>query len=309
MLIIFYTHAYLIVDTSIAKSNTAPLVVGLEHPHCCNVALVGGKAAALAQLVKHYRVPPGFCVTTAAFTRWRTQGGHWLAETMPPAYQTLVEQSGLETPAVAVRSSAVGEDGQTTSFAGLYDTYLNVVGLDAVITAIQRCWETAHSERVETYLTQQGHSLPDTRLAVLVQQFIPADVSVVAFSANPVSGQRDEVVLNSSWGLGESIVSSKVTPDTFTVNKHTGHIKRTLAPKKHMTVVNEHTTQDIPVPRIMQRKPSLTEAQIQAVVALAIQLEQTMGYPVDIEGAYYQNTLFLLQCRPITTLHPFDEVS
>ena len=112
----------------------------------------------------------------------------------------------MADPRVAVRSSAVDEDGAAHSFAGQYETYLNIVGVDAVAEAIVRCWTSVHTARALAYRQEQGLSVAGVRLAVLVQQLIPADAAAVVFSANPVTGSRDEVVINAGWGLGESMV-------------------------------------------------------------------------------------------------------
>lgn len=135
------------------------------------------------------------------------------------AYADLAQRCGVPRPSVAVRSSAVDEDGSLASFAGVYETRLNVVGVGAVAEAVVCCWNSARSDRALEYRRQQGQALEGIRLAVLVQQFIPSDVSAVVFSANPVTGNRHEVVINASWGLGESVVGGRVNPDTYVVRK------------------------------------------------------------------------------------------
>jgi pyruvate,water dikinase len=136
-----------------------------------------------------------------------------------------------------------------------------------------------------------------------VQHLVPADVSGVAFSANPVSGARDEVVLNASWGLGESIVSGTVTPDSFVVRKGGDQITgRGIATKERMTVRAQGGTREVAVPRIMRSAPSLRDEQVVEIAAVAVALEGEHNAPVDIEWAFAGAELFLLQCRPITTL-------
>jgi pyruvate,water dikinase len=153
------------------------------------------------------------------------------------------------------------------------------------------------------YRRQQGLSLERLRLAVLVQQLIAADVSVVAFSANPVRGDRDEVLINASWGLGESIVGGTVTPDTFIVRKSDVAVtSRSIADKGRMTVSVPGGTREVNVPRFLRLEACLAEEQMVEIARLTLLLEATMGYPVDIECAYSMGHLYLLQCRPITTL-------
>jgi phosphoenolpyruvate synthase/pyruvate phosphate dikinase len=206
-----------------------------------------------------------------------------------------------------VRSSAVDEDGADASFAGQHDTYLNVVGAEAIGEAIVRCWESARSPRVLEYRRQHGLPTEGARIAVLVQQLVVSDVSMVVFSANPMSGNRDEVVVNASWGLGESVVGGSVTPDTFVVHAAGPEAgwqitERGLAEKRKMTVAVAGGAREVDVPRLLAKQPSLCDEQLLDVAALARSLEQTMGWPVDLEAAYRDDVLYLLQCRPITAL-------
>ena len=277
----------------------------LGDPRSFDVSLVGGKVANLSRLVATHRVPDGFCLTTLAFERAQGMASALpnLRDEISAAYDSLSACHGLSNPGMAVRSSAVDEDGSTASFAGQHETYLNISGIEAILDAIVRCWESARAERALEYRKQQGLSAERIRLAVLVQQLIVSDVSAVVFSANPVTGQRDEVMINASWGLGESIVGGTVTPDTFIVNKSDLTISESqIAEKQRMTVLSAGGTQEVDVPRIMRAQPSLDEAQAAEMAQLAIALEQLMGHAVDIECAFANGLLYLLQCRPITTL-------
>ncbi|HEU0294764.1 MAG TPA: PEP/pyruvate-binding domain-containing protein, partial [Anaerolineales bacterium] len=171
------------------------------------------------------------------------------------------------------------------------------------LQAVTRCWESARSERALEYRRQQGLSLERPQIAVLVQQLVPADVSAVVFSANPITGNRDEVVINASWGLGESIVGGTVTPDTFVVCKPDLAVtSQSLADKERMTVSIPGGTREVDVPRFLRSEACLSDEQLIEVAQLALSLEATMGYPVDVECAYAGGKLYLLQCRPITTL-------
>jgi pyruvate,water dikinase len=162
----------------------------------------------------------------------------------------LGEICGITDPSVAVRSSATDEDGATLSFAGQYETYLNIVGAHAVAEAVVRCWDSLRTGRALAYRQGQGSSTTGAHLAVLVQQLVPADVSAVVFSANPVTGCDQEVMINASWGLGESLVSGTVTPDTYMVRKSDLAIAcRDIAEKRRMTVLAQQGTCEVPVPR------------------------------------------------------------
>jgi pyruvate,water dikinase len=128
-------------------------------------------------------------------------------------------------------------------------------------------------------------------------------VSAVVFSANPVTGNKDEILINASWGLGESIVGGTVTPDTFVVRKtDSAIVERQIADKQHMTITTPQGTREVDVPRVMRAQPSLQDAQVLEAAQLASALENEMGYPSDVECAFAHGQLYLLQCRPITTL-------
>ncbi|MCI0439301.1 MAG: PEP/pyruvate-binding domain-containing protein [Chloroflexi bacterium] len=281
-------------------------IVWLGEPQCYNLTLVGGKAANLSLLAASHRVPPGFCLTTSAFERWKSEGRtampRDLYDQIAQAYRELSRRAGGE-PGVAVRSSAVDEDGSSASFAGQHDTYLNICGAEAVADAVLRCWNSVTNERALQYRRQRGLSADSVRLAVLVQQLVPADVSGVVFSANPVTGSRDESVINASWGLGESVVSGSVTPDTYIVrNSDLAILDSQVSDKSRMTVAVDGGAAEVDVPLHMRFRPALDESQIAEMVRLALALQDSMGWPVDIECAYRGRELYLLQCRPITTL-------
>ncbi|MBP2670900.1 MAG: uncharacterized protein H6Q85_966 [candidate division NC10 bacterium] len=290
-------------------------IVWLGDLACEEYALVGGKAANLCRLAAEYPVPPGFCLTSIAFDRAGGLGvfegeepsaaslPRDLYEQLTHAYRTLGERCGVDAPSVAVRSSALDEDGAGASFAGQHETYLNVVGAQAVAEAVARCWASVRSSRALQYRRQHGFALDGFRIAVLIQQLVHADVSSVMFSANPVTGNRDEVMINASWGLGESIVGGTVTPDTYVVRKaDMATVSRRIAEKRRMTVMATDGTCEVEVPRFLRMQPTLGQEQLMEMAQLGVALERRMGHPVDVECAYHAGKLFLLQCRPITTL-------
>ena len=274
----------------------------LGDPKSFDVALVGGKAANLSRLARVYhRVPDGFSLPVTVMDEAHPLD---LRNEITAAISDLMACHRLPDFIAAVRSSAVDEDGATASFAGQHDTYLNIVGADAIIQAVTRCWESARSEHALDYRRQQGLSVERPQIAVFVQQLVAADVAAVVFSANPITGNRDEVMINASWGLGESIVGGTVTPDTFIVRKSDlAVVQRVIADKQRMTVSAPGGTQEVDVPRFLRNTTSLNDEQVIEMAELALTLETTMGYPVDVECAYAEGRLYLLQCRPITTLH------
>ena len=273
----------------------------LGDPKSFDAALVGGKAANLSRLARmHHRVPDGFSLPVTVMEEAHPLD---LRDEIFVATSDLMACHSLPELVVAVRSSAVDEDGAVASFAGQHETYLNIVGADAIIQAVTRCWESARSERALEYRRQQGLSVNRPQLAVLVQQLVTSDVSAVVFSANPITGSRDEIMINASWGLGESIVGGTVTPDTFIVRKTDLAItSRTIADKQRMTISAPGGTHEVDVPRFLRTEISLNDKQAVEMAKLALSLEVTMEHPVDVECAYAGGELYLLQCRPITTL-------
>jgi pyruvate,water dikinase len=283
----------------------------LGEPGADDLELVGGKAANLSRLAAGQPVPPGFTLITQAFEDARAAAADGeslrvsepLRRTIAAAYAELCRRAGDVVASVAVRSSAADEDGAGASFAGQHETYLNVVGVEAVVAAVERCWASALSERALAYRRQHGLSTAGIRLAVLVQLLVPADVAGVAFSANPLRGGRDEIVVNASWGLGESVVGGTVTPDMFVIDKSDlAILRREPADKARMTVLAPGGTTEVDVPRLLRRRPTLNDSQLAALARLALDLEVRMGWAVDVEFAFRADRLFLLQCRPITTL-------
>jgi pyruvate,water dikinase len=273
----------------------------LGDPSSFDVALVGGKAANLSRLARMYhRVPDGFSLPVTILDQ---EHPFDLRYEIDRAISDLMACHKLPELLVAVRSSAVDEDSATVSFAGMHETYLNVAGTEAILQAIVRCWESARSHRALEYRRQRGLSLENVQLAVLVQQLIVSDVSIVAFSVNPVTLNRAEVMINASWGLGESLVSGTVTPDTFVVRKSDLEVtSQTIADKGRMTVAVPGGTREVDVPHFLRSEACLSDEQLIEVAQLALSLEATMVHPVDVECAYAAGKLYLLQCRPITTL-------
>lgn len=271
--------------------------LGDEEAH--DPALTGGKAAALSRLAATFRVPPGFVLTIEAFER----SGELTAAILETAYHRLAGLAGWPDLAVAVRSSALDEDGAVTSFAGQHETYLNLSGVGEVVAAVQRCWESARNDRALDYRRRHGLSVDGPTIAVLVQQLVPADVSAVVFSANPLTGARDQIVINASWGLGEIIVGGTTTPDTFVVGRPgLAVLGRTVGAKRRMTVAVPGGTREVDVPALLRSRPAITDEQAVTMARLATALEEHAGRPVDIERALAAGELYLLQSRPITTV-------
>lgn len=287
--------------------STRRSVVWLGEPLAADAGLVGPKAAHLARLASAHPVPPGFCLTAEAYRIAAREGGlnERLVRQVSEAYERLIDGNGHR--AVAVRSSAIDEDGPSASFAGQHDTHLNVEGLEAVLTAIDGTWRSLRSDAAMAYRRRHGLGVDGLALAVLVQRMVPADVAGVAFSVDPVSGRRDRIVVSASWGLGESVVGGTVTPDEWTLDKETLAVENTRhADKRRMTVAAPGGTREVDVPSFLRLRPSLSDEQVRNVADHARRLEAFYGWPVDVEFAYSGGAFHLLQCRPVTTL-PRDE--
>ncbi len=253
-----------------------------------DVRLVGSKAANLARLLQAgFPVPVGFVVTAAAFEQFLAANeldfasateenitGARFPEDIEGALQN--EFSLLGDISVAVRSSGIAEDLPGASFAGQYETVLDVRDIDALFVAVKRCWSSAFGKRVIAYKKVHRHG-GAPRMAVLVQQLVRADSAGVAFTANPVTGDRDETVVSAVRGLGERLVSGQASPDEWTVKD--GKAVRQRGPEE-----------------------AITAEQTKSVADLAKRAEALFGNPQDIEWAIANGKVFLLQSRPITTL-------
>ena len=291
-------------------------ILWLGEPRCGNPSIVGGKAANLSLLAEGFAVPPGFAVTSEAMDeaiRSRFSVDTTLVEGRPfpeslyglirEAYGALSRLCGQDDVSVAVRSSALDEDGASASFAGQHATILNVSGERAVVGAVAECWRSAFRAPALYYRSRQGLDAEGIGMAALVQQMLHSDASAVVFSANPVTGSREEVMINANWGLGESVVSGTATPDAFIVRKSDMSIvSAETGDKEVMTKPTPGGAVEVDTPSELQGKPSITGGQAVELADLAARLEARMGWPVDLECAYYRGSLYLLQCRPITTL-------
>ena len=329
-------------DTQARRSPTrdAPLVLPFTALDRAALPLAGGKAANLGELTRAgLPVPPGFCVTTTAYAQVADEAdldstladlaatpaddvarlaelaaaarAALLAAPVPAAIATAVAEAylalGHDTLVpVAVRSSATAEDLPHASFAGQQDTYLNVVGVAAVLDTVRRCWASLWTDRAVSYRAATGIDHGNVRLAVVVQRLVEASVAGILFTANPVTGRRRQAVIDASPGLGEAIVSGAVNPDHFVVDTTTGHIvERRLGDKRVVVqaVAGGGTR------RVERATPSdaacLTDDQIRALATLGARVEAHYRAPQDIEWAIDAvGTIWLVQARPITTLFP-----
>jgi pyruvate,water dikinase len=276
----------------------------------------GGKSASLGELLAaEIPVPPGFAISTEAYRACLAEAGidDPSAEAIRAA--AIPSEIGLEVAscyeelgaeAVAVRSSAVGEDSKEATFAGQQQTFLWVRDRDAVLDAVRDCWASLYSDRAVSYRAKfsRAHELP--AMGVAVQTMINAEVSGVMFTCSPTSGDPSVIAVNASWGLGEAVVSGEVTPDELLVSKVTGEVVRERVGDKHVEHVPASegggtVTREIEDER--RSKRSVTDEQLQELVALAKRIERHFGAPQDVEWAISRDgRLYVLQSRPVTTI-------
>jgi pyruvate,water dikinase len=222
------------------------------------------------------------------------------------AEEILAAYRALGAPPVAVRSSATTEDLPGASFAGQQATSLNVRGEDGMLGAVRRCWASLWSARAIAYRERQRFRHDRAAVAVVVQRLVPAEVSGVLFTANPVSGARDEIVINAALGLGEAVVGGLTTPDSFTLDRKTLTVlERQTGRQEVETVLAEHGTAERPLDPERAAQPTLDDAQLTRLAEIGIDIEDHFGSPQDIEWAYAADGhLWVLQARPITNLPP-----
>lgn len=300
-------------------------------------AIAGGKGASLARLAgAGLPVPRGFVVCTAAFESFLEQHGardfvlaametldvhdttalnsvseqvraiivgNPLPEELHGVIRAAYEDLGSQIP-VAVRSSAVAEDGVAASFAGQQETFLNVRGDDAVVRDVRECWASYFAPRALFYRAQKG-TLSDTRMAVVVQEMVLAEKSGVLFTMDPIRKRRDHMVIEAVFGLGEGVVSGMITPDHYVVDRKSGAIVTELISVQSIAVLHDADhggTRHVELSEAAGGERVLDVKELQDLRTTGLRVEAFLGSPQDIEWSYRGSELLLLQSRPITTL-------
>jgi pyruvate,water dikinase len=297
----------------------------------------GGKSANLGELLAaEIPVPPGFALSTAAFQAFVHDAGlqdridsalaglssgdvdgighasHALSEAMrfAPVPQSVraeiaerYAQLGQDSPPVAVRSSAVGEDSGEATFAGQQETYLWVRGADDVCDAVRDCWASTFSAPAMSYRAKMAADR-QPEMGVTVQLMVDAAVSGVMFTCSPVSGDPSVVAVNASWGLGLGVVGGEVTPDEYLVSKVTGEVVRRSVAAKHIEYRADPSgrgTVCVEVAAERQSEPALDEDRLAELVAVARRVQKYFGSHQDVEWAFAQDgALYVVQSRPVT---------
>jgi pyruvate,water dikinase len=305
---------------------------------------VGGKAASLGELtVAGFPVPPGFAVMAEAFAPLAAdealagaveavcamaRAGHTerietvarvvraraerailgadLDTAVTAAYSTLCARCGEDDVAVAVRSSATNEDSADASFAGSFDSFLGVRGAEDVVRHVIRCWASQWTTRALCYRARVGDLHAAAAMAVVVQKLVRTRASGVAFTLNPANGDRSQIAIDASWGLGPAVVSGEVTPDHYLVDKVMFEITaRRISPKTVEYRVENGRVERRAISAPRSASPCLADEHVRAVAGLARRVERHFGSPQDVEWAIDADrgapgNVVLLQARPET---------
>jgi pyruvate,water dikinase len=303
--------------------------------------LVGGKGAGLGALsrIEGIRVPEGFCVTTEAYKRiveetpaiheWMDQLSFlkvderekisMLSGEIRRAFEEAVMPRGMaediirflakfdEKTGFAVRSSATAEDLPTASFAGQQETYLNIIGKEAVLKHISKCWASLFTERAVIYRIQNGFDHRHVHLSVVVQKMVYPQVSGILFTADPVTGSRRVLSMDASFGLGEALVSGRVNGDLYKVRSGVVIDKNISTKKLAVYALKEGGTEVQEIPTGWQNRQALTDEQILSLERIGRKIEAHFGAPQDIEWCLAEDAFYMVQSRPITTLYPIPD--
>ncbi|QWF22399.1 PEP/pyruvate-binding domain-containing protein [Nocardioides sp. LMS-CY] len=326
---------------SVMTESSLDYTLDFTHERARLVAEVGGKGAGLAEMTAAgLPVAPGFVVTASAYREYLDTDGlradieallapvrdgdhasydvaeraiaQRLAEAPLPAavavqvreqYAALCARVGMADVPVAVRSSATAEDSAADSFAGEFETWVDVVGADEVLRHVHRCYVSVFTGRVLAYALERGIDLATVDMAVVVQKTVRARAAGVMFTLDPITGDRSRIVLEASWGLGLAVVGGEVNPDRFTVAKVGLAIAERVVSSKHVEYRTGHASVEVPAER--RDVLCLGDDEVVALATLAKQVERMNGCPQDIEFAVDEDlaageNLVLLQCRPET---------
>ena len=319
------------------------LVLGFQEMEKTQLLLVGGKGLNLGELskIQGIQVPEGFCVTTVGYqkaieqnetyhalldrlTMLKVEDRDQIGEISRKIRQIIMEveipsdvvkavthylsQFGDEH-AYAVRSSATAEDLPHASFAGQQDTYLNIIGKEAILQHISKCWASLFTDRAVIYRMQNGFDHSQVYLSVIVQRMVFPQASGILFTADPITSNRKLLSIDASFGLGEALVSGLVSADCYKVQEEEIVDKRIATKKLAIYGRKEGGTETKQIDPDQQKTQTLTEQQILQLARIGRQIEAYFGCPQDIEWCLADDTFYIVQSRPITTLYPIPEAN
>jgi phosphoenolpyruvate synthase/pyruvate phosphate dikinase len=305
--------------------------------------VAGGKGANLGELsgINGIQVPEGFCVTTKAYkkitennqelnsllnelARLKAEERENVSE-ISAKIRTVIESIPIskdiaeeitayltkfgEKDAFAVRSSATAEDLPTASFAGQQDTYLNIIGTEAILKHISKCWASLFTERAVIYRLQNGFDQRKVYLSVVVQKMIFPQAAGILFTADPVTSNRKILSIDASFGLGEALVSGLVNPDIYKVCNGKVIDKKISVKKLAVYALKDGGTKEQEIEPEQQNRQTLTDEQILSLARMGRKIEEHFGSPQDIEWCLVDDTFYIVQSRPITTLYPIPEAN
>ncbi|UYO02294.1 phosphoenolpyruvate synthase [Paenibacillus sp. PSB04] len=319
------------------------MVLGFHEIEKSQLYLVGGKGLNLGELSKidGIQVPEGFCITTAGYQKAIGQNETYhallqqltmlnaddrdqIGEISGKIRQTITEaeipsdvvESVIhylsrfgEEHAYAVRSSATAEDLPHASFAGQQDTYLNIIGVDAILQHISKCWASLFTDRAVIYRIQNGFDHRHIYLSVIIQKMVFPQASGILFTADPMSGNRKQLSIDASFGLGEALVSGLVSADNYKVQGGEIVDKRIAAKTLAIYGRKEGGTETCQIGPAQQKAQTLTDEHIVQLERIGRQVEAYFGQPQDIEWCLADDAFYIVQSRPITTLFPIPEAN
>jgi rifampicin phosphotransferase len=318
-----------------------PYVLEFQEIDKTRLMVVGGKGLNLGELSKIHgiQVPEGFCVTTVGFQKAMEQNETFQAlldQLTPLAVEDRVQIgeiskkirhiiTEIEIPsdvkiavadylsrygcehAYAVRSSATAEDLPHASFAGQQDTYLNIIGIDAILEHIRKCWASLFTDRAVIYRMQNGFDHSQVHISVIVQRMVFPQASGTLFTADPITSNRKVLSIDASFGLGEALVSGLVSADCYKVQEDKITSKMIATKKMAIYGRKEGGTETQEIDPDQQKTQTLTDEQILQLARIGGQIEAYFGRPQDIEWCLADGTFYIVQSRPITTLFPIPE--
>ena len=319
------------------------LVFGLEDIDKTKFMVVGGKGANLGELskIKGIQVPDGFCISTEAFKRIieETPSIKKLLEQLPllrvedrvkirelsGEIRRVIEETAIprdihsaithflsqfgEKNAWAIRSSATAEDLPHASFAGQQDTYLNIIGKEAILQHISKCWASLFTDRAIIYRIQNGFDHNQVYLSVIVQKMVFPQASGILFTADPITSNRKLLSIDAGFGLGEALVSGLVSADCYKVQDEQIVDKMIATKKLAIYGLKEGGTKTQQIDPDRQKSQTLTEQQILQLARIGRKIEEHFGCPQDIEWCLADDEFYIVQSRPITTLYPIPEAN
>jgi phosphoenolpyruvate synthase/pyruvate phosphate dikinase len=302
-----------------------------------DIAMAGGKGASLGEMTQAgIPVPPGFVILASAFEKFLEETdlgvevdsilhsvNHKKIHTVENASEkikALILEAKmpsnigaeikkafkkLNTKFVAVRSSATAEDSKTAAWAGQLETYLNTTERN-LLENVKKCWASLFTPRAIFYRFEKNLHKQKISVAVVVQKMIQSEVSGVAFSVHPVTQDRNQLIIEAVWGLGEALVGGQITPDSYVIEKHPWRILDKNINPQSKAIIQGRGASDIwkEIPKLQGNKQKLSDKEIIELAKLILKIENHFGFPVDVEWVREKGKFYIVQSRPITTLTP-----